>query len=1017
VFVSGALLGAPATASAQDLYVKDFQIGVTGSTVTYEATVCNAGSTTTRSFDLEIYYHLTSAPGCTSVQSQTYVFSSGLAYGGCITRTFTRTGTPSGTYNGWARVDADCDISETNENNNNASRIYVVGSSSPDYYVDSFTTSTSGSTVTYTARFCNGGSSSSTPFDLEIYYDLPSAPGCTSVQSQTYRYYSGLAGGTCATRTFTRSGASSGTYIAWARADADCEVAESNELNNNRYRIYSVSPSRPDLYIDSFTTSVSGNKVTFTTTVCNGGAGTSIPFDIEIYYNRTSAPTCTTTSSQEFRLSYLDAGKCYTRYFTLTSATPGSYTAWVAVDADCKVAESNEGNNTAASAYQVGPTLPDLRVASFNVTVSGTTAQYTATVCNDGAATAKGFNLEVYYHLTSTPDCYTSYSRYYRFASGLPTGNCTTVTFTRTGISPGAYTGWARADANCEVAESNEANNNRSASYSVGRPDLQIASLTVSVSGSTVTYTAQVCNGGTSTSSPFSVGLFYDRSGAPGCSSSPNQTYTFSGGLASGICSYRTFVRTGVPVGSYKAWAMADSGCALTETNETNNTNSNSYVVGPTLPNLAVSIFTVSVSGTSVTYSITVCNRGKAIPASSSFDIELYYDRVSSPGCTSSESRNAKITTGLAYNACIKRVFTRSGVSSGSFTAWARADADCQITESNEADNNMSKPYSVGAVARPELYVNAFSVNVSGTTVTYEATVCNTGANSGAFSLGIYYNSNSGPTCGRTPDRSHTFSSGLIKGQCSTQTFIRTGAAPGSFTGWAFADSACKVAETSETNNTTSRAYSVVKQDPDLYVSNFTVSSVAGTTTMEATVCNQGKAAAPATVLGLYANRSTAPRCSDSPSATLAIKSLSPSTCDTQKTTLTALPAGPHVAWALADSRCVVSESNEVNNSIARTYVVPAQAVDAGPQDAEIVPDGIPRDTRPAPDQEQSEEDAGVQVDQGTGADRGVTTPGDEDGCNCRLAGSPSPAAPSLPGSALVLALVLSLALLRRRRR
>ena len=48
---------------AQDLVVSDFSITVAGTSVTYEATVCNNGSSTSTSFDLEVFYDMSTAPG------------------------------------------------------------------------------------------------------------------------------------------------------------------------------------------------------------------------------------------------------------------------------------------------------------------------------------------------------------------------------------------------------------------------------------------------------------------------------------------------------------------------------------------------------------------------------------------------------------------------------------------------------------------------------------------------------------------------------------------------------------------------------------------------------------------------------------------------------------------------------------------------------------------------------------------------------------------------------------------
>jgi subtilase family serine protease len=70
------------------------------------------------------------------------VVISGLGAGACTTKTFTRTATPIGSYTGWALVDAGCDITESNENNNSASSAYSVANQA-DLIVQSFTATVS----------------------------------------------------------------------------------------------------------------------------------------------------------------------------------------------------------------------------------------------------------------------------------------------------------------------------------------------------------------------------------------------------------------------------------------------------------------------------------------------------------------------------------------------------------------------------------------------------------------------------------------------------------------------------------------------------------------------------------------------------------------------------------------------------------------------------------------------------------------------------------------------------------
>ena len=912
VVCAGGLLHA-APALAQDLVVSDLSITVSGSNVTYAATVCNNGSTTTTTFDLEIYYDLTGAPDCNTFMSQQWSIA-GLQSGGCTTRTYTRTGVANGTYTGWARVDADCVLAETNENNNNLSKVYVVGG--VDLVLSNLDVAVNGTTVTYSATICNQGAETSQSFYLDLYYDRTSAPTCSSVGNQ-FRTISGLQSGACTTETFTRTNAPAGSYTAWARVDAACAITEVDEVNNDATRAYTVG-TQPDLVVDTFDLTVSGSTVTYTVTVCNQGASTSASFDVEVYYDLAAAPGCTSIASRESTVGGLASGACTTVTFTRTGAPNGVYTGWARVDADCTVTESNEGNNNVSKAYTVGGT--DLVVDSFNVSVSGSTATYTITVCNQGTATSQSFYLDLYYDRTTAPTCSTTPNQWYT-VSGLGTGACTTHSFTRTGTPDGSYTAWARVDGACVVNETDENNNNSSRTYTVGGPDLVVSSFAAAASGSDVTYTVTICNNGTATSQGFYLDLYYNRTTAPTCSTNPDDYQSISG-LGAGACTTRTFTRTGAQNGTYTGWARVDGLCSVTESNENNNNASAVYTVGQ--PDLVVSSFSASVSNTTVTYTVTICNNGGG--TSQSFYLDLYYDRTTPPTCSTTPDEYTAIS-GLGAGACTTETFTRSNAPNGTYTGWARVDGLCSVTESNENNNNASTPYSVGVLQQPDLVVSSLTTSVSGTTVTYTVMICNNGASTGtSFFLDLYYDRSTPPTCSTTPEQWQTIS-GLGAGACAVRTFTQSGAPAGSHTAWARVDGTCTVTESDEGNNNASSPYSIAGQ-PDLVVSSLNASVNGPAVTFTVSVCNNGGATSQSFQIGLYYDRSSVPTCSTAANQTLTVNGLAGGACTTQTFTRSNTPAGSYTAWALADFGCVVSEIDENNNTASAAYSVSAAQPD-----------------------------------------------------------------------------------------
>jgi len=191
------------------------------------------------SFDLEIYFNTTTTPGCTTTSSTEWTIT-GLASKACVTKSYVRKGTPNGSYTGWARVDADCSISESSESNNNKSSKYTVSSQKPDIHVKSFKSVIQGQDVTFTAEVCNKGSSITSTFDVGLFYHLGAKPGCSGKVDFKWSV-KGLVAGKCSTVNHTRKATPNGSYVGWVLGDSSCSVSEGDETNNSYASVYKVA--------------------------------------------------------------------------------------------------------------------------------------------------------------------------------------------------------------------------------------------------------------------------------------------------------------------------------------------------------------------------------------------------------------------------------------------------------------------------------------------------------------------------------------------------------------------------------------------------------------------------------------------------------------------------------------------------------------------------------------------------------------------------------------------------------
>jgi hypothetical protein len=234
--------------------------------------------------------------------------------------------------------------------------------------------------------------------------------------------------------------------------------------------------------------------------------------------------------------------------------------------------------------------------------------------------------------------------------------------------------------------------------------------------GSSIKYTARVCNVGSRAAGPFRLGVWYNRDAAPPVGVREDQFVGINGldaiwyinsfppcyddsGLWGSLAPYilcqdrgtdhpqccpQVVIQTDqLPNGHYKSWAKVDSADFQIEANKSNN------IAGPlsidlSLPEIVVTSFEASVSGQTVIYSVDVCNRGTK--AASTFYVDVYYDRKQAPQDGNPGELIQQIPS-LDPNACKHMQFVRGTAPYGTYHSWVFADADNFLTEPDKLNN------------------------------------------------------------------------------------------------------------------------------------------------------------------------------------------------------------------------------------------------------------------------------------------------------------------------------------------
>jgi hypothetical protein len=222
-------------------------------------------------------------------------------------------------------------------------------------------------------------------------------------------------------------------------------------------------------------------------------------------------------------------------------------------------------------------------------------------------------------------------------------------------------------------------------------------------------------------------------------------------------------------------------------------------------PDLRITSLDASVSGDTVSYTMTVENQGGGYAGD--FYVDVYLDRGSAPSVGDAYDGFGWVP-GLAAGESTPVYVDLYEVSAGSYSSWALADSDSFVDESNEG-NNSGGPESVtvqsGSSGYPNLVISTFDAVSDGYYTVYEITVTNSGGgDSGAFYLDLFVDQWDTPVVG---DDGNLWGevSNLGPGESVTwEPELEVGPYHHSYyywNSWVFADSYDQVYESNESDN------------------------------------------------------------------------------------------------------------------------------------------------------------------------------------------------------------------------
>ncbi len=283
-------------------------------------------------------------------------------------------------------------------------------------------------------------------------------------------------------------------------------------------------------------------------------------------------------------------------------------------------------------------------------------------------------------------------------------------------LSAGTHTLLVKTDTTGAIPESNESNNVKSRTVTVGsagKPDLYAYEVTYTPTSpnqsSNITVAWKVRNLGSADAS----GSFWTKLYVDGA---VKQAWRTDGLKVNYQASASKDIGTLSP-GTHTAMIKTDSSNLISESNEFNNEKSRPVTVGASKPDLYASELTYAPTspnqGSSITVSGKVRNQGSG-DARGRFQTKLYVDGA---------EKHTWLTDGMQPNYYIAPSKNIGTLSPGNHTLKIQTDATGVIPESNESNNQISRTVAVGNTGRPDLFAYHLTFTPTSPTAHNDVTV------------------------------------------------------------------------------------------------------------------------------------------------------------------------------------------------------------------------------------------------------------------------------------------------------
>lgn len=592
-------------------------------------------------------------------------------------------------------------------------------------------------------------------------------------------------------------------------------------------------------------------------------------------------------------------------------------------------------SDTATIVIKSDELLSDLTISALSAPSAagaGENIVVTETTKNTGAGTAESSLTQLFLSANTTldaADLLLGSRSVPALAAGASSSASTTVTIPD--YAAGTLYIIAKADAGSIIIETKETNNTSSRIIKIG-PDLDITSLSAPATagaGQSIVVTETTKNIGAGIAGPtltqfyFSADSAYDPSDVLiGSRSVP--------ALAAGIGSTGSTTVTipqGTAVGSWVILAKADAEGVVTETSESNNNFAQPIKIGPDLDITTLSAPATAGAGLSIVINETTKNIGGDTAGPSLTRFFLSANSILDPSDALIGNRNVPALEAGVASSGATTVTIPAGTAIGVWYIIAGADSEGVVTEISETNNTSFQSIKLG----PDLGIASLSAPTqasAGQSIVVTETTKNSGGDGAGPTLTLLYlSANSAYDASDVLVGSRSIPA-LIAGATSsgsTTVMIPQETTAGTWFILARADGEGVVAETSETNNVSSRS---IKIGPDLDITSFSApaTAIAGQSIVIAeTIKNIGAGIAGASKTLFYLSADGGIDASDVLLGSRSVPALAAGISSSGSTTVLIPSSTSAGTWYLigkADGEGVVPETSESNNTYVKSIKI-----------------------------------------------------------------------------------------------